>query len=130
MKLTAICHCGAVRITVPRRPPSLTDCNCSICRRYGVLWAYYKASSVKIEAARAATRSYSWGKKKLRFVWCNTCGCLMCWQRVKPDPDRQMGVNARNFEPSILGSVRVSPLDGASWPVPARLLPKSVSKVR
>jgi hypothetical protein len=113
--LTATCHCGAVRVTVPRTPRTVTDCNCSICRRYGVLWAYYKASTVRVEAAPKTTRAYSWGRKKLRFVRCATCGCVMCWQRVSPDPDRKMGVNARNFEPKALRSVRTVQLDGAAW---------------
>lgn len=30
--LTATCHCGAVRVEVPRRPRSLTNCNCSTSR--------------------------------------------------------------------------------------------------
>jgi hypothetical protein len=113
--LTATCHCGAVRVTVPRTPRSVTDCNCSICRRYGVLWAYYKASTVRVEAGPTATRGYSWGRKNLRFVRCATCGCVMCWQRVSPDPERKMGVNARNFEPAVLRKVPVRPLDGAAW---------------
>jgi len=113
--LTGACHCGAVRVTVPRTPRTVTDCNCSICRRYGVLWAYYKASTVRVEAKPKATVSYSWGRKALRFVRCATCGCLMCWQRMKPDPDRKMGVNFRNFDPKVLGSVRIVPLDGAAW---------------
>lgn len=112
--LTATCHCGAVRVTIPRKPRTLTDCNCSICRRYGVLWAYYKASTVRVEASRRATRGYSWGRKKLRFVRCADCGCVMCWERVSPDPERQMGVNARNFDPDIIGSVPVRFLDGAT----------------
>ncbi len=113
--LKATCHCGAVRVTVPRKPRTVTDCNCSICRRYGVLWAYYKASTVRVEAGPKATRGYSWGRKALRFVRCATCGCVMCWERVAPKPERKMGVNMRNFEPAVLRSVRVVPLDGASW---------------
>jgi hypothetical protein len=38
----------------------------------------------------------------------------MCWQRVSPKPEKKMGVNARNFEPGVLGSVRVVQFDGAS----------------
>ena len=53
--LTATCHCGNVRITVPRKPRRLTSCNCSICHRLGSLWAYYPAGNVKIEAKRGAT---------------------------------------------------------------------------
>jgi hypothetical protein len=113
--LTGTCHCGAVRVTIPRKPRSVTDCNCSICRRYGVLWAYYTASTVRVEAKRGATQSYSWGGKALHFVRCATCGCVMCWQRAKADPQRKMGVNIRNFGLDVLRSVRVQPLDGAAW---------------
>lgn len=113
--LTATCHCGAVSVTIPRKPRSITDCNCSICRRYGVLWAYYKAADVRVDAKRGSTESYSWGRKALKFVRCTTCGCLMCWQRVRPDPLRKMGVNARNLPLEILTSLRIQPLDGAAW---------------
>jgi len=113
---TGSCHCGAVRIEVPRRPRTLTDCNCSICRRYGVLWAYYKAPDVRVVCAPDAVHSYSWGRKALRFMRCATCGCIMTWVRVRPRKSNYMGVNARNFEPGILDSVRVRRLDGAdTW---------------
>lgn len=111
--LTAICHCGAVTVTVPRKPKSVTDCNCSICRRYGTLWAYYKASTVTVEAKPGTTEAYSWGRKNLNFVRCAKCGCVMCWQRVVPDPERKMGVNARNFDLDVLESLPRVPLDGA-----------------
>lgn len=113
--LTATCHCGAVRVTVPRKPRSLNNCYCSICRRYGVLWTYYKAATVRVEAGPKATRGYAWGRKNLRFVRCAKCGCVMYWERISPDPERKMGVNARNFDPDALGSVRMRHLDGASW---------------
>jgi hypothetical protein len=113
--LSAKCHCGAVEVTVPKRPRSITNCNCSICRRYGVLWAYYKASTVHINAAPGATESYSWGRKVLRFVRCSNCGCVVTWERIIPLPDRKMGVNARLFEPEQLGPVKVRLLDGAAW---------------
>jgi hypothetical protein len=112
--LAATCHCGVVRVEVPRRPRRLTNCNCSICRRYGTLWAYYKASDVRVLCKPAATDKYSWGRKSLRFVRCRSCGCVMHWERVRPKKDSKVGVNARNFEPSELGSVRIRLLDGAS----------------
>ncbi len=112
--LAGSCHCGAVRIEIPRRPRTLTDCNCSICRRYGVLWAYYKASDVRVICRPGATNAYSWGPKALRFVRCGTCGCIMNWVRVRARKVSYLGVNARNFDPSILDSVRVRRLDGAN----------------
>lgn len=112
--LTATCHCGAVRVIAPRKPRTVTDCNCSICRRYGVLWAYYKAATVRVEAAPEALHRYSWGPKSQHFVRCAICGCVMCWQKIAPHPENRAGVNARNFEPEVLRSIRVVPLDGAS----------------
>lgn len=111
---TATCHCGAVKVSVPRRPQTLTDCNCSICRRYGALWAYYKASTVRVEAARGATRGYMRGAKTLRFVRCANCGCMMYWEPTTRGKDR-MGVNMRNFEPELWREIPVTPCDGASW---------------
>jgi hypothetical protein len=72
---------------VPRKPRTVTDCNCSICY---------------------------WGPKSQHFVRCATCGCVMCWQKIPSTREPNMGVNARNFEPEVLRSIPVVPLDGAS----------------
>jgi hypothetical protein len=111
--LSTTCHCGAVTIEIPRRPRSLTDCDCSICRRYGTLWAYYKTTEVRVTAQPGATSSYAWGRKTLSFVRCNTCGCVTHWEPTAPERGPRMGVNARNFEPAQLGRVRIRLLDGA-----------------
>ncbi len=112
--LSAICHCGAVRIEVPRKPETLTDCNCSICRRYGTLWAYYKRSEVCVNGAPGSAAEYVWGDKTLKFVRCRTCGCVTHWEPVEPNGDAKIGVNARNFEPDVIIGVRIRLLDGAS----------------
>ena len=112
--LKATCHCGAVTIEVPRKPRRLTSCNCSICRRYGTLWAYYKMAEVKVSHARGAVDEYAWGDKSLKFVRCAKCGCITHWAAMRPTGDSRTGVNARNFEPEAIASVRVRRLDGAS----------------
>ena len=117
--LSATCHCGAVQVTIPRKPRSLTNCNCSICRRYGVLWAYYKDAEVTLTATpdiADATDEYIWGDKTLKFIRCKHCGCVMQWKSLRIGPGTRAGVNARNFEPAALGNVRIRLLDGAaSW---------------
>lgn len=112
--LVASCHCGAVRLTVPRRPRSLTLCNCSICRRLGALWVYYPASKVRVEAAPKATQEYVWGDRTLRFVRCGSCGCVTHWEPLKRGPASRIGVNARNFDPQQIERARIRRLDGAS----------------
>ncbi len=114
--LTATCHCGAIKVLVPREPERVTDCNCSICRRYGVLWAYYKDAEVTLTSAPDAVDDYVWGDKSLKFIRCKHCGCVMQWKSLTVGPDTNTGVNARNFEPSIIGKVPVRLLDGAdTW---------------
>jgi len=112
--LVATCHCGAVRLEVPRKPRQLTSCNCSICRRYGALWAYYKFRDVAVRAKRGALARYSWGDRNLRFVRCATCGCITHWEPVRVNDASRMGVNARNLEPKAIAGIRVRRLDGAS----------------
>ena len=116
--LAATCHCGSVRIEVPRRPRTLTNCNCSICRRYGTLWAYYKADTVRVTAESGALARYSWGDRDLAFMRCANCGCISHWEPVRRTATSRMGVNARNFEPSVIGNVKIQRLDGAStWKI-------------
>jgi hypothetical protein len=101
-----------VHLEIKMAPPSLTDCNCSICRRYGVLWAYYSPQDVRVIAAAGATQVYSWGDRSIEFHRCQRCGCVTHWCAVAADADR-MAVNARLMDPELLRSLRVRKLDGA-----------------
>jgi hypothetical protein len=106
------CHCGAVKLTCETAPVEVTDCNCSICRRYGVLWAYYSPRDVTIEPASGATDLYMWDDRSIEFHRCGTCGCVTHWAPVDPARDR-MGVNARLMPLETLAAARVRKLDGA-----------------
>jgi hypothetical protein len=112
--LTATCHCGAIRIHVPRISRTLTSCNCSICRRYGALWAYYAASVVKIDAPKSALSKYSWNRKIRAYCRCKNCGCVTHYEYRKKRRNPTVAVNAANFELAALMGVRIRHLDGAS----------------
>ncbi len=107
--IEASCHCGAVRLSIAAPPETVTDCNCSLCRRYGVLWAYYPPSQV---AVSGATRIYMWDDRRIEFHRCETCGCVTHWWPVDPAWN-EMGVNARLMAPDTLAAARVRRLDGA-----------------
>ncbi|HEY2446760.1 MAG TPA: GFA family protein [Rhizomicrobium sp.] len=111
--IEATCHCGAVRLEIDAPPRDVTDCNCSICRRYGVLWAYYSPRQVQIVPATGATQFYMWGDKSIAFHRCLVCGCVTHWAPVDATRDR-MGVNARLMAPEILAPARVRRFDGAN----------------
>ena len=109
--LSATCHCGRVRIEVPRRPRSLTNCNCSICRRTGVLWHYSAPAQVRVTGEVAG---YVQGDRMLTLWHCPTCGCVTHWTAVDPDYPR-MGVNLRMFEPALWEGLPRRLIDGASF---------------
>jgi hypothetical protein len=107
----ASCHCGAVELEIDVAPQDVTECNCSICRRYGVLWAYYSPSQVHFTKS-PATDIYMWGDKATQFHRCLVCGCISHWSAVNPSTNR-MGVNARLMDPELIRHIKVRQLDGA-----------------
>ncbi len=108
----ASCHCGAIRLICDAPPAEITSCNCSICRRYGVLWAYYSPKQVRIEPADFATDTYMWDDRSIAFHRCKACGCVTHWSAVDPARDR-MGVNARLMDREVVARARLRFLDGA-----------------
>ena len=117
--LTASCHCGKVTLELRRAPRALTQCNCSICRRYGALWGYFRRRSVLVRAARSALASYSWGNQVREFRHCRSCGCLTHYQHrlKKRDGSDTLAVNMRNVDqPELIATAQITLLDGAgSW---------------
>ncbi|GGE47126.1 aldehyde-activating protein [Primorskyibacter flagellatus] len=107
----ATCHCGAVTLDLTAPPSEVTECNCSICRRYGVLWAYMPPAEVTIRTTGPTDRYVREGGDQA-FQRCATCGCVTHWQKFDPAFDR-MGVNARLLPPDILAAARLRHLDGA-----------------
>lgn len=112
------CLCGTARIGLTRVPRTMTQCNCSVCRRYGVLWAYYRRKDVAIVAPRGGLERYAVRPKGLRFVRCAGCGCVTSWEPPERGPDQRMGINARLLDPALVANVDVKILDGdQTWRV-------------
>jgi hypothetical protein len=108
------CHCGCVTITLPSAPEKCTICNCSLCRRVGAVWAYYKVGSIKIDGHPEHTEGYVQGDKVLTTVRCKTCGIVTHWEPIG-EGDR-MAANLRNFPLAVMEGVEKRRFDGAdSW---------------
>ena len=103
------CVCGAVRLAITHAPTEVTDCNCTMCRRYGALWAYYSPKDVIVPTG--LTDTYARGAKLSQFHRCKICGCVTHWAPLDPARDR-MGVNARLMEPEVVARARVRRFDG------------------
>ncbi len=108
------CHCGAVRIVVPDAPAELSSCNCSICRRIGGLWGYYRPDEVSVSDPDGQLVGYVQGDAMLTNWHCTRCGCTTHWTPRDPSLDRA-GVNLRMFDPAVWEGLPVKLVDGANW---------------
>jgi hypothetical protein len=101
---------------VPSEPEYLIDCNCSICRRYGALWAFYESEVVDLVGRPEEMTAYIWGQRSIRTMRCTTCGCVTHWEPITPGAGTRFGVNMRNFDPNVTEGVKVRKFDGTdTW---------------
>jgi len=103
------CHYGVVRWQFEGQPDGARACNCTICRRYGVLWAYGYAGFTVF----GRTQSYVWGRA-IEFHFCPTCGCVAFWRAQQKDQEehRRIAVNLRLAEPDAAAQIPIDHFDG------------------
>ena len=100
--LKAACHCGAVRFRIAEPPAWVLDCNCTLCRRYGAVWAYYHgADQAKLleQPDPEATEAYSWLEGDILFRRCRVCGCITHMEAGEPKVT--FGINMRMAVPAL-----------------------------
>ena len=93
--ITGSCHCGKVHWTFDGDPGSATACNCTVCRRYGTLWAYdWLDQRIR---TNGPTVAYLRGEREIEFHHCPDCGCVTWWKGAAPHPDgrTRIAVNLR-----------------------------------
>ena len=114
--LVGTCHCGRVRVTLPRLPEEVTQCTCSLCSKTGFQGIYYGSDEVVIEGE---TDTYVRSDSNPAFLAnhrCRNCGIGTHWTPLTEPPHERMGVNARLFEPGTFEGIPVKQVDGRSWP--------------
>jgi hypothetical protein len=105
------CRCGAVTWRFDSTPDGATACNCTACRRYGVLWAYdHEGVGIHVSGA---TTTYVPGDS-LAFHFCPTCGCVAYWRSLHPGNDgrRRIAVNPRLADPEVVAQIPIDHFDG------------------
>lgn len=109
------CLCGACTWRYEDEPDGATACNCSACRRYGVLWIYgFDGEGV---SASGALKAFRRGDGWLDFEFCPGCGCVVAWRAAAVDENgrRRLAVNLRLVEPAseAVLAIPVDHFDGA-----------------
>jgi len=112
--LNGSCHCGQAGWRLAGDPGSITACNCTLCRRYGALWAYdYEDGRI---AVTGPTASYARDRDDpaLEMLFCPSCACVLAWRglRLEADGRRRMAVNLRLAPPEAVADLRIDRFDG------------------
>lgn len=105
------CHCGAVQWWFEGVPDGATACNCTVCRRYGVLWAYgFEGEGITVSGP---THSYIRGTA-ISFHFCPVCACVAFYRGLRPEPDgrQRIVVNLRLAEPDAVAQIPIDHFDG------------------
>jgi hypothetical protein len=111
---TGGCHCGRVRFEV-LAPASIevSDCNCSICSKYGYLHLIVPAGQFKLLCGKDALSSYTFNTGVAKHLFCSTCG-VKSFYTPRSHPDG-ISVNARCIDAGSIESMSVKPYNGIEW---------------
>ncbi|KAJ7181620.1 glutathione-dependent formaldehyde-activating enzyme [Mycena crocata] len=113
------CHCGAFKFVFKAAElKQVMACNCSICAKKGVLWAFPSRAEdfVVVKGDENSTlATYEFGKRTMVHKFCPTCGTsIMARMHTPPDGFAGFAVNVRAFEDVDLEVLEVSVSDGAA----------------
>lgn len=113
--LRGTCHCGLAGWTLEGDPGSITACNCTLCRRYGTLWAYdFENERIRVSGPVASYVRKESRNPALEILFCPTCACIVAWRGLRLDERkrRRMAVNVRLASPEAVGNLQIDHFDG------------------
>lgn len=113
--LAGRCNCGACRWTLSGDPGSITACNCTLCRRYGALWAYdYEGERIAVTGPAGRYTRVGKADPALEILFCPVCAGVLAWRglRLEADGRRRMAVNLRLAEPDPVAALPIDHFDG------------------
>jgi len=107
------CHCGAVRFEVELAERRALDCNCSMCRKKGILHYIVPPERFRLLRGEDALSVYSFGTHVARHRFCRVCG-IHPFYTPRSHPD-QVDVNLRCLDEDLPDDFVVEPFDGRHW---------------
>jgi hypothetical protein len=110
------CHCGAVRFELDSALDSPGDCNCSRCRRLGVVWQSVPAQNFRLEAGEGAQTLYRFNTERIEHLFCSRCGIESFARGAdgKGNAVVMVNVNCLDDAPSP-DRAAITHWDGRSW---------------
>ena len=107
------CHCEKVSWVYPLVLESVTACNCTLCRKYGAMWAYGSIEEGIIVSGE--TKIYMRKDGIHEYHFCNNCGCLTHNQAKVPNKEglTRIVVNLRLIDdPTLIEDLPIDHFEG------------------
>ena len=107
------CHCGRVRFRVTAELTRVSECNCSMCAKKGILHLIVPREAFELLAGDDATTTYRFNTGVAQHRFCRYCG-IHAFYVPRSDPDK-IDVNVRCLDGVDVAALEVSRFDGRNW---------------
>ncbi len=116
------CHCGAIRFEIETIIDRVTECNCSICRKKGILHHRVPPDKFRLLSDDTQLGTYQFGTRIAKHHFCKICG-IHTFTRPRAAPEIYT-VNVRTLDDFDLAREQpdIVPFDGQHWEASAALL--------
>ncbi|MFB9265724.1 GFA family protein [Bradyrhizobium erythrophlei] len=111
---TGGCHCGQVRFECTTDMAVVTACNCSICTKKGLHFAFLPPASFQLRAGAENLKEYLFNQHAIRHQFCIDCGVEVFARGKKPDGTDMVALNVSCIDGIELSKIAMTPLDGRS----------------
>ena len=108
------CHCGQVRFRAEVDLSQVSECNCSICVKKGILHLAASRDRFQLLQGEDALTNYQFNTKTAQHTFCRHCGIHPFYvPRLNPD---RLSVNARCLDGVDVADLRPTRVfDGKNW---------------
>lgn len=109
------CHCGAVRFEIETDLDRITECNCSMCAKKGILHHRVPPERFRLVSGAEGLGTYQFNTKVAKHHFCTTCG-IHVFTRPRAAPELYT-VNVRCLDDYDLAKEQpeVVKFDGRNW---------------
>lgn len=111
---TGSCHCKAVRYEVTGEFTEALRCNCSHCKRKGMLLAFVPVDSFNLISGEDALTLYQFNKHHIDHRFCKTCGVQSFSYGGDGAGNHMYAINLNCLEDFDSYALPVTDFDGAS----------------
>ena len=107
------CHCGRVRFRVTADLSSVTECNCSMCTKKGILHVIVPRDQFELISGKDDLTIYTFNTGVAQHMFCKHCG-MHPFYVPRSDPDK-VDVNARCLDDIDIDALPLKRFDGKNW---------------